>query len=43
MTDDTTAWFDRVYRDAAGDAARVPWAAEDVCPVVAEYLSLIHI
>jgi SAM-dependent methyltransferase len=39
MPDDATDWFDRLYREAAGDPARVPWAAQAVCPIVADYLS----
>jgi len=39
MSDEAIAWFDRLYRDAAGDPARVPWASESVCPIVAGYLA----
>ena len=38
MSDEALAWFDRLYRDAAGDPARIPWASESVCPIVAGHL-----
>jgi SAM-dependent methyltransferase len=38
VTEEATKWFDRLYREAGGDPAQVPWAAQAVCPVVAEYL-----
>jgi SAM-dependent methyltransferase len=39
VTDEATIWFDRLYREAGGDAAQVPWAAQKVCPIVADYLA----
>jgi len=39
MAGDATGWFDDLYRDAAGDPGRIPWASQSVCPVVADYLA----
>ena len=36
---DEFAWFDRLYREADGDAGAVPWASESICPAVAAYLA----
>ncbi len=35
---ESSAWFDRLYLEAAGDPSLVPWAREAVCPIVAGYL-----
>lgn len=36
---DALGWFERVYRDAAGDVRNVPWADSDGHPLLLEWLN----